>query len=176
MALPHYSEHLPPLEYQLFYSEQTFGGGRYKQLNFIRLILDATFTERSDIQYDLGDIHPIVNDERYMVYTKIIKYCQREMFCLSFSQVVVNVVVGWRMLMFYHPTIVLVFSSIYDSNLGYDVVSKVVREQPQVEVQGDQENVLAKYIPFKFAINVEFILCETENIILVGLKLVFFIS
>ena len=56
------------------------------------------------------------------------------------------------------------------------MVSKVAREQPQVEVQGDQENVLAKYIPFKFAINVEFILCETENIILVGLKLVFFIS
>ena len=80
------------------------------------------------------------------------------------------------LLMFYHPTLVLVFSSIYDSNLEYDVVSKVVREQPQVEVQGDQENVLAKYIPFKFAINVEFILCETENIILVGLKLVFFIS
>ena len=83
-----------------------------------------------------------------MVYTKIIKYCQREMFCLSFSQVVVNVVVGWRILMFYHTTIVLVFSSIYDSNSGYDVVSKVVREQPQVEVQGDQENVLAKYISF----------------------------
>ena len=35
------------------------------------------------------------------------------------------------------------------------------------------ENVLAKYIPFKFAINVEFILCETENIILLGLKLFF---
>ena len=86
------------------------------------------------------------------------------------------------LLMFYHPTLVLVFSSIYDSNLGYDVVSKVVWEQLQqfcfllVKDQcmwraiRNEENVLAKCIPlkFKFAINVEVILCETENIILLG--------
>ena len=88
--------------------------------------------------------------------------------------------------MSYHQTLVLVFSSIYDSNLGYVMWSPRLWGNSYINFAfcwwitnaggGWSGSVLAKYIPFKFAINVEFILCETENIIIVGLKLVFFIS
>ena len=71
-------EHLPPLAYQLIYSGHTYTAGRYRELQYIRLILDATFMYRSDIQYELHSIKPYVNDRRMLVGTQMIKYCERE--------------------------------------------------------------------------------------------------